>query len=156
GRACARRRRKRKVAKYRSWRRLTRDQVEVARRLTAGQVTPVAVSGWGFVASFLNFPEELAFFALLDPEGEGSKRVMIPLARPVLTYQLKVLLGSGAMNLVPAKLFRDAARMRLVGYTAAELRAGFCRRGDLAAGPMHKDTLSDAVERLTAEELAGL
>src|SRR5216684_6496237 len=157
-RAAARGRRslKRKGARYRPWRRLTRDQAEVAKRLTAGQVTLVAVTGWGFVASFLCFLEELEFFALLDLEGKGYKRVMIPIARLVLTYQLKVLLGIGAVNLVPAKLFRDAALMRLVGYTTAELRAGFCRRGQLAAGPMHKDTLSDAVERLTAEELAGL
>jgi Transposase DDE domain len=154
--ARGRRRLKRKGARYRPWRRLTRDQHEVARRLTAGQVALVAVSGWGFVASFLAFLDELEFFALLDLEGKGYKRVMIPLARLVLTYQLKVLLGIGAMNLVPAKLFREVALMRLVGYTAAQLRAGFCRRGDLAAGPMHKDTLADAVERLTAEELEGL
>jgi hypothetical protein len=158
-RARERRRLRRKGARYRPWRRLTRDQHEVARRLTAGQVALVAVSGWGFVAEFLGFLEELEFFALLGLEGKGYKRVMIPLARLVLTYQLKVLLGIGAMKLVPAKLFRDAALMRLAGYTAAQLRAGFCARGSAsgrAAGPMHKDTLADAVERLTAEELEKL
>ena len=68
-------------------------------------------------------------------------------ARLVLTYQLKVLLGIGSMNLAPAKLFRDVALMRLVGYTAAELRAGFCRRGQLAAGPMHKVRSFSAMAR---------
>jgi hypothetical protein len=135
---------------------LTRDQAEVARRLTAGQVALVTVTGWGFVAEFLGFLDELRFFALLDLGGKGFRRVMIPIARLVLTYQLKVLLGIGAMNLVPAKPFRDAALMRLAGYSAEQLRAGFCGRGQLAAGPMHKDTLADAVERLSAEELEGL
>jgi hypothetical protein len=125
----------------------------VAARLTAGQVGLVAITGWGFVASFLTFLEEVQFYALLDLEAKGFQRVMVPVARLVLTYQLKVLLGIGSINLVPLKLFREVALLRLVGYSAAELRAGFCRRGQLAAGPMHKNTLADAVERLSAEDL---
>jgi hypothetical protein len=33
---------------------------------------------------------------------------------------------------------------------------GFCRRGNLAAGPMHQNTLADAVERLSAADLAAV
>ena len=65
-------RRKRKGATHKPWRHLTRDQKEVARRLTAGQVTLVTVSGWGFVASFLAFLEEIGFYALLGIEGGAS------------------------------------------------------------------------------------
>jgi hypothetical protein len=126
----------------------------VAKRLTAGQVTLVTVSGWGFVADFLAFLDEIGFCALLGIEGRGFKRVMIPVARLIMTYQLKVLLGIGSINLVPTKLFRQAALMKLIGYTATEMQLGFCQRGNLAAGPMHKNTLADAVERLSAEELA--
>jgi hypothetical protein len=152
----ARQRRKRTGRRYRAWRHLTRDQQEVARRLTAGKIDLVTVSGWGFVAGFLSFLEELRFFALLDLEGAGFKRVLIPIARLVLTYELKILLGIGSINLVPTKLFREIALLRLIGYTTTQMRVGFCRRGNLAAGPMHQNTLADAVERLSAADLAAV
>ena len=47
-------RRKRKNRKHEPWRYLTRDQKEVANRLTRGQITMVTLSGWGFVANFLD------------------------------------------------------------------------------------------------------
>lgn len=125
----------------------------MAKRLTAGQVTLVTVSGWGFVGDFLAFLDEIGFYALLDIEGKGFKRVMVPIARLVMTYQMKVLLGIGSINLVPTRLFRQVALLKLIGYTEAEMAAGFCERGNLPSGPMHKNTLADAVERLTAEEL---
>jgi hypothetical protein len=128
----------------------------VAKRLTAGQVSLVTVSGWGFVGDFLAFLDEIEFCALLGVEGKGFARVMIPIARLILTYQMKVLLGIGSINLVPTRLFRQVALMKLIGYTTAEMQIGFCQRGNLAAGPMHKNTLADAVERLTAEELASI
>jgi hypothetical protein len=125
----------------------------VARRLVAGQIDLVTLSGWGFVSSFLGFLDELEFFALLDLEGKGFKRVLIPIARLVLTYQLKILLGIAAINLVPTKLFREIALLRLIGYTTTQLQVGFCQRGSLAVGPMHQNTLADAVERLSADDL---
>ena len=151
-----RHRAKRKRATYQPWRRLTRSQQEVAKRLTRGQITLVTISGWGFVASFLAFLDEISFFALLDLEGKGFKRVMIPIARLVMTYQLKVFLGISSINLVPTKLFREVALLQLIGYTTTQLQTGFCQRGHLAVGPMHKNTLADAVERLTGEELEHL
>ena len=48
-----RRRLRRKGRRYQARRHLTRDQQEVARRLGAGQVDLVTISGWGFVSSFL-------------------------------------------------------------------------------------------------------
>lgn len=147
---------RRKQRAYQPWRHLTRDQQAVAERLTAGQVDLVTVSGWGIVGQWLAFLDELAFFALLDIEGDGFQRVMIPLARVLLTYQVKILLGIGSMNLVPTRLFRDIALLKLIGYTTTQIQAGFCQRGHLAAGPMHKNTLADAVERLSAEELETL
>jgi hypothetical protein len=146
----------RRRQRYQPWRRLSRDQQAVAQRLTAGRIDLVTVSGWGFVAPFLAFLELVGYCALLDLEGQGFVRVMIPIARLVLTYHLKVLLGIGSINLVPAKLFREAALLQLIGYTTTQLQAGCCQRGHLAVGPMHKNTLADAVERLTAEELASV
>jgi hypothetical protein len=152
----ARARQRRKQVRSQPWRQLTRDQRAVAERLTAGHLDLVTVSGWGCVGQFLAFLEELQFCALLDIEGTGFKRVLIPIARLLLTYQLKILLGIGSINLVPTRLFRDRALLTLIGYTTTQLRAGFCQRGQLAVGPMHKNTLADVVERLSAEELETL
>jgi hypothetical protein len=138
------------------WRRLTRNQQEVAKRLTGGQISLVTISGWGFVAQFLAFLDLLEYAALLDLEGLGFQRVMIPITRLILTYHLKVLLGIGSINLVPTKLFREVALLRLIGYTSTQVQVGCCQRGSLAVGPMHKNTLADAVERLTAQELAAV
>jgi Transposase DDE domain len=149
-----RHRRTRQGRHYRAWRHLTRDQQEVARRLSAGHIDLVTISGWGFVSSFLVFLDELEFFALLDLDGKGFQRVLIPIARLILTYQLKILLGIASINRVPTKLFREIALLQLIGYTSTQLQAGFCQRGNLAQGPMHKNTLADAVERLSADEVA--
>jgi hypothetical protein len=138
---------------YRAWNHLTRDQQEVARRLSAGHIDLVTISGWGFVSSFLVFLDELEFFALLDLDGKGFQRVLIPIARLILTYQLKILLGIASINLVPTKLFREIALLQLIGYTTTQLQIGFCQRGNLVQGPMHKNTLADAVERLRADEV---
>ena len=89
-------------------------------------MTLVTVSGWGFVGDFLAFLDEIGFYALLDIEGKGFARVMVPIARLVMTYQMKVLMGISSINLVPAKLFRQVALMKLIGYTTAEMAAGFC------------------------------
>src|SRR5437764_2583290 len=151
-----RHRRKRREQRYQPGRRLTHDQQAVAQRLTAGRIDLVTVSGWGFVAPFLAFLDRVGYCALLDLEGQGFVRVMIPIARLVLTYHLKVLLGIGSINLVPTQLFRELALLQLIGYTTTQLQAGYCQRGHLAVGPMHKNTLADAVERLTPEELASV
>ncbi len=144
---------RRRRAPYQPYRYLRRDQQEVAQRLVDKRVELVTVTGWGFVESFLVFLDEIRFYALLGIEGKGYQRVMIPLAQLLMTYQLKVLLGISSMNLVPGKLFGERALMKLIGYTAEQLRAGYCLRGNLSAGPMHKNTLSDAIERLTPQEV---
>ena len=128
----------------------------MARRLTAGRIDLVTISGWGVVSSFLAFLDELSFFAVLDLEGTGFKRVLIPIARLILTYQGKIFLGIGSINLVPTKLFREIALLQLIGDTTTQMQVGFCQRGNLAAGPMHKTTLADAIEPLSATELAAV
>ncbi len=79
--------------------------------------------------------------------------MMIPAARLIMTYQMKVLLGISSIKMVPTKLFRQVALLKLIGYATTEMEVGFCQRGNLAAGPMHNNTLADAVERLSSEEL---
>lgn len=91
--------------RYQASRHLTRNQQEVARRLSVGHVDLVTISGWGFVASFLAFLDRLEYGILLDFEDQGFLRVMIPISRLIVTDQLKILLAIPSMNLVPTKLF---------------------------------------------------
>jgi len=149
-------RRARQGTAYAPWRQFTRNQQEVARRLTAGQITLVTVTGWSYAAQFLSFLDLVGYCALLNLEGRGFVRVMIPIAQLVLTYHLKVLLGVGSIHRVPTQLFREWALLQLIGYTTTQLQSGFCQRGHLAAGPMHPNTLADAVERLQPAELERL
>ena len=58
----------------------------------------MTVSGWGFVADFLAFLDQVGFYALLGIEGKGFTRVMIPIARLIMTYQMKVLMGISSIN----------------------------------------------------------
>jgi hypothetical protein len=149
-------RRPRQGTAYAPWRQFTRNQQEVARRLTAGQITSVMVTGWSYAAQFLSFLDLVGYCALLNLEGQGFVRVMIPIAQLVLTYHLKVLLGVGSINLVPTRLFREWALLQLIGYTTTQLQSGFCQRGHLTQGPMHQNTLADAIERLQPAELERL
>ena len=64
------------------------------------------------MSSLLAFLDELEFFALLNLEGKGFRRILIPIARLVVTYQLKILLGIASINLIPSKLFREMALLR--------------------------------------------
>jgi hypothetical protein len=70
----------------------------------------------------------------------------------ITTYCAKVILGLSSQNQLPTHLFRDAGLLRRIGYTARQVEEGFCQRGKRLAHPIHKNTLADALERLTEEE----
>ena len=147
-------RRKRKDKKYDPRRYLTRNQKEVAQRILDGQVTMVTSASWAFFERFLVFLHEVGFFEVIHVNGAQFYRKMIDVALLIMTYQVKVLLGIASVNQVPARLFRDRALLLLIGYTADQLASGFCCRGyEDKQKPMHKNTLADAVERLTVGEV---
>lgn len=147
-------RRKRKGKKYDPRRYLTRNQKEVAKRILDGQVTMVTSVSWAFFERFLVFLYELGFFGVIQVDGAYFYRKMISVALLIMTYEVKVLLGISSINQVPSRLFRDRALLLLIGYTADQLASGFCCRGyEDKQKPMHKNTLADAVEKLTAKEV---
>jgi len=156
------RRRQKKLEKYRRKSRgsahgprPTRNQHEVAKRLLAGEVAMVGGTGWSFVEPFLAFLGEVGFFDLLRVDGERFIRKMAEVSLLILTYQVKVLLGLAGMNCLGQTLFRDWALLKLIGYTTAQLREGFCRRGKAGKQkPLHKNVLADAVEKLTPDEVS--
>ena len=146
--------RKRKGKRYNPRRYLTRNQKEVARRIFEGEVTMVTSASWAFFEQFLVFLNEVGFFEVIGIEGGKFYRKMMDVALLIMTYEVKVLLGIASINQVPARLFRDRALLLLIGYTADQLASGFCCRGNEdKQKPMHKNTLADAVEKLTTEEV---
>lgn len=65
-------------------------------------------------------------------------------------------MGLSSQNQLPTHLFRDAGLLRRIGYTAKQVDEGFCQRGKGLSRPIHKNTVADALERLTEEESAGI
>jgi len=81
-------------------------------------------------------------------------RRMITIAKLLLTYQMKILMGISSMNQVPQLLFGDIGLLMMLGYTAEQIENGHCKRGKgKKKGPIHKDTLADALDRFTPQEI---
>jgi hypothetical protein len=148
-------RQKRKDKKYKPARYLSRNQKEVVKRLLDGEVGMISSASWAFMEPFLLFLHEVGFFEMIGVDGKKFRRQMIEVSLLIMTYSAKVLLGISSINQVPSRLFRDRALMLLLGYSTDQLLSGFCQRGhEDKQKPMHKNVLADAVEKLTAEELA--
>ena len=115
----------------------------------------ISSASWAFFEEFLRFLEEVGFFELIGVEGKQFRRQMIEVSLLIMTYSVKILLGIGSINQVPSRLFRDRALLLLIGYSTEQMLSGFCCRGyEDKQKPMHKNVLADAVEKLTAEEVA--
>jgi hypothetical protein len=148
-------RQERKKKKYNPARYLSRNQKEVVQRLLDGDVTMISNASWAFIEPFLLFLHEVEFFELIGVDGKKFRRQMIEVSLLIMTYSAKVLLGIPSINQVPGRLFRDRALLLLIGYSTDQLMSGFCKRGyDDKDKPMYKNVLADAVEKLTAEEVA--
>jgi hypothetical protein len=143
--------------KYLAWQHLSRNQKEVARKILAGKYEYFQEAGWGFLDKFMIFLKTVKFLEVLNVAGEGYERRMITVAKLLLTYQAKILLGISSMNQVPNTLFNDTGLLLLLGFTARQIKKGFCKRGKKRSKeinvPMHKDTLADALEKFSALEV---
>jgi len=139
---------------YLAWNHLTRNQKEVAQRIMAGDYRQIGPAGWGFLDKFLIFLKTIGFLGCLDIAGEGYVRRMITIAKLLLTYQMKILMGISSMNQVPQLLFSDIGLLMMLGYTAEQIENGHCKRGKgKKKGPIHKDTLADALDRFSPGEI---
>ena len=152
-----RRRTSRRNREYLAWRHLTRDQKEVAKRILAGDYQSIDVGGWGFLDKFVIFLKTIGFLECLDVAGEGYVRRMITIAKLLLTYQIKILMGISSMNQVPGSLFGDIGLLMMLGFTAEQIKNGHCKRGKGKNNkPLHKNTLADALDRFSPAELEGI
>lgn len=108
-------------------------------------------SGIGVADEFFALMDQVGILERLTVEGD-YQRQLIPMSLLITTYSAKIILGISSQNQLPTHLFRDAGLLRLIGYTAKQIDEGFCKRGKGQAHPIHKDTVADALERLTQEE----
>lgn len=148
----------RKKKAYRCWKYYTRNQKEVAKRISAGDYEIVSGQGWGFFDRFFQFLRVLGFLVLLEIQGAGFERKMMAVSQLLLCYQAKILLGIGSMNAVPETLFKDIGLLKILGFTAKEIQQGTNERWkgrgkEKPSGPMHQQTLANALENFTAWEI---
>lgn len=153
----AKERMREKNRQYLAWEHLSRNQKEVAKRILKGRYEFLKDAGWGFLDKFIIFLKTIKFFELLDVDGKGYERRMIEVSKLLLTYQMKILLGISSMNQVPKMLFNDTGLLMVLGFTAKQIKKGYSKRskkeGKKRRGPMHKDTLADALEKFATEEI---
>ena len=57
------------------------------------------------------------------------------------------------MNKIPDLLFREVSLLKLIGFTAIQIKEGSCRRGKGGSIPINKNTLSRMLERLGTTEV---
>ena len=139
-----------KVATLR-WAAYTRNQEAVAEAIARKEYEDLTPTGVGIVDEFFALMGQVGILERLAVEGVYQRR-MVPMVLLVVTYCAKVIAGLSSQNQMPTHLFRDAGLLRRIGYTARQIEEGFCRRGKGLMRPIHKNTVADALERLTEEE----
>jgi hypothetical protein len=134
------------------WQVARRDDTRVARRLYRKQLVDgvYRLDEGALLDDFFHFLQSLGVMALFEQAcGAAIYREMVPFVQYVLLYGVKTLFGIERMNALPAVLFSDEARMRLVGFNAHQVRDGVCQRGAAkrqhprAPTPMCPDTLAN-------------
>ena len=132
-----------------------RNQEAVAAAIARKEYTDMTPSGIGVADEFFALMDQVGILDRLTVKGT-YQREMVPMALLMTTYSAKVIMGISSQNQLSTHLFRDAGLLRLIGYTAKQIDEGFCKRGKGRTHPIHKDTVADALERLTEEESQGI
>ena len=132
-----------------------RNQEAVAAAIARKEYTDMTPSGIGVADEFFALMDQVGILDRLTVKGT-YQREMVPMALLMTTYSAKVIMGISSQNQLSTHLFRDAGLLRLIGYTAKQIEEGFCKRGKGRTHPIHKDTVADALERLTEEESQGI
>lgn len=133
------------------WGVYTRNQEAVAAAIARKEYSDMTPTGVGVVDEFFALMDEVGILNRLAVEGIYQRR-LIPVVLLVATYCARIIMGLTSQNQLSTHLFRDAGLLRRIGYTAKQIDDGFSRRGKGLVRPVHKDTVADAMERLTEEE----
>lgn len=135
----------------------TENQIEVGNKLSSGNYDLVCGYGWDFLIPYLKFCNLLNVFILFsEVEAKGYQRQMFNSEILLSLYLFKVLLGIKYLNEVTLKLFSDIGLMKLLGFSAKDLREGTNKRGNGKSKPLHKDSLGDGMSNFLPEEMEEL
>ena len=137
------------------WGFYTHNQEAVAAAIARKEYTDITATGAEVVDEFFALMEQVGILDRLAVEGIYQRR-LIPIVLLVVTYCAKIIMGLSSQNQIPTHLFRDAGLLRRIGYTAKQIEDGFCQRGKGRTRPIHKNTVADALVRLTEEESEGI
>ena len=102
---------------------------------------------WGFLDRFAAFLDQVGFPLSFDAFNDPRARSSIPefFFLNVMTY--KTLLGYVSFDSLPKTLFASSAVLRLMGFSAAQIKNGFNQKG--AIRPFDPETLSEFFQRFT-------
>jgi hypothetical protein len=139
-----------KVTKY-HWGAYTRNQEAVAQAIARKEYADMTATGAAVIDEFFALMDQIGILNRLAVDGVYQRR-MVPMVLLVVTYCARIIMGLSSQNQMPTHLFRDAGLLRRIGYTAKQIDEGFSKRGKGNTHPIHKNTVADALERLTAEE----
>lgn len=137
------------------WGAYTRNQEAVAAAIARKEYTDMTPTGTAVVDEFFALMDQIGILNRLEVEGQYQRR-LVPIVLLIVTYCARVIMGLSSQNQMPTHLFRDAGLLRRIGYTAKQIEEGFSKRGKGRTPPVHKDTVADALERLTEEESQGI
>ncbi|MFH1140257.1 MAG: transposase [Chloroflexota bacterium] len=137
------------------WAAYIRNQTAVATAIARKEYVDLTPTGVEVVDEFFALMDVVGILGRLAVEGVYQRR-MVPMVLLIATYCAKIIMGLSSQNQMPTHLFRDAGLLRRIGYTAKQVGEGFCQRGKGLARPIHKNTVADALERLTEEESSGI
>lgn len=122
-----------------------RDKVMAA--LSEGRFLALHLATWGFLDKFAAFLDQIGFYVSLETFGDPRDSPSIPPFFFMIVMTFKTLLGYDSFNVLPTTLFRSAAILRLMGFTAVQIKDGFNRKGHIS--PFDPDTLSQFLQTRT-------
>ena len=123
----------------------SRDKVVAA--LKEGRFLAIHMSTWGFLDQFAAFLEQVGFYLSFDTFADPRARQSIApfFFLNALTY--KTLLGYNSFDSLPKTLFASSALLRLMGFTAAQIKNGFNQKGSIR--PFDPETMSEFFQPFT-------
>jgi hypothetical protein len=129
------------------WSILRENRDRVISALKHGWFSAIHMSTWGFLDRFAAFLDQVGFPLSFDAFNDPRARSSIPefFFLNVMTY--KTLLGYVSFDSLPKTLFASSAVLRLMGFSAAQIKNGFNQKG--AIRPFDPETLSEFFQRFT-------
>src|SRR3989304_8942618 len=137
------------------WAAYVRNQGAVAAAIARKDYMDLTATGAEVVDEFFALMDKTGIMGRLEVEGVYQRK-LVPMVLELTTYCAKIIMGLTSQNQLPTHLFRDAGLLRRIGYTAKQVDDGFCKRGQGLVRPIHKNTVADALERLSQGESEGI